>query len=390
MTHLNDSQLRAYLDGELSEIERPAVSEHLASCADCRAQLTEAETRAARINTRLNTVSSAPSAIPSSQHALARFRARAIQRKEPLTMFKSLFSLRARPMWFGLAMVAMLLLALSFAPVRALANELLNLFRVQQVTVLSIDSTRLTELGTNSTLAKQIGDMFSNSVTVTREASDPQTTTTAAEASQLAGFNVRLWDGETPSQLVVHGGPAFEVVIDRARAQAILDDAGRSDLQLPESLDGAKLSVDIPTSVSAGYGDCPKSDEAGKGGVPERRLINCVLFVQVPSPTVTAPPELDVVKLAEIGLQFTGMSAEDARAYSQSVDWTSTLVIPIPRNAASYSQVEVDGVTGTLIQRPTDDAPAYTLIWVKNGIVYAVGGVGSDTSKALEIANGLK
>ena len=114
------------------------------------------------------------------------------------------------------------------------------------------------------------------------------------------------------------------------------------------------------------------------------------MLVQIPSPTVNTPPDVDLAKLAEIGLEFTGMSPEQAQAFSQNVDWTSSLVIPIPRNAATYQQVSVDGVTGTLIQRPVDDAPEFALVWVKNGIIYAIGGLGSDSAKAIEMANALQ
>ena len=84
------------------------------------------------------------------------------------------------------------------------------------------------------------------------------------------------------------------------------------------------------------------------------------------------------------------MSQEQAQAFSQNVDWTSSLVIPIPRNAATYEQVSVDGVTGTLIQRPSDDAPEFALLWVKNGIIYAIGGLGSNSDRAIEMANTLQ
>jgi hypothetical protein len=97
-----------------------------------------------------------------------------------------------------------------------------------------------------------------------------------------------------------------------------------------------------------------------------------------------------VRQLAEIGLQFTGMTPEEAHEFSQTVDWTSTLVVPIPRNGASYRQVSVDGVTGNLIQRPTDDDPQYLLMWVKGDIIYAIGGLGSDTSAALDMANSMQ
>ena len=86
------------------------------------------------------------------------------------------------------------------------------------------------------------------------------------------------------------------------------------------------------------------------------------------------------------------MSPEEAAEFTNTVDWTSTLVVPIPRNAASHQQVSVDGVTGTLIERSGedgDDAPQFALFWVKDGIIYTIGGLGSNAQQALEIANSL-
>ena len=97
----------------------------------------------------------------------------------------------------------------------------------------------------------------------------------------------------------------------------------------------------------------------------------------------------DIDQLAQIGLEFTGMTPEEAAAFTETVDWTSTLVVPIPKNAAVYEQVQVDGVTGTLIQRPADDAPQFALLWVKDGIIYAISGLGSNSQQALEMANSL-
>jgi hypothetical protein len=114
------------------------------------------------------------------------------------------------------------------------------------------------------------------------------------------------------------------------------------------------------------------------------------MLVEVPSPTVNTPPDLDVSQLAAIGLQLSGMSAAEAQAYSQTVDWTSTLVIPIPRNGASYHTVNVDGVEGYLIERPVDDAPQYALVWTKGGIIYAIGGLGDGAQAAIEMANSLE
>jgi hypothetical protein len=309
-------------------------------------------------------------------------------------MLKSIFSPRWRPAWAGLGIVVLLAGALSFAPVRAWAGEMLSLFRVQKIVVLPIDTTRLGELGNDQTVSKQISSLLSDSVTVTKKADKPKTVADAAQASQAAGFAVRLPANrkDTP-QLTVQDSTAFQAVVDRARAQALLDEAGLTDLKLPASLDGATIVVDIPAGVTAGYGDCPKLDEEGNAkaeGSPGRRMANCILLAEIPSPSVNAPPDLDVQQLAEMALRFTGMTAKQAHDFSQTVDWTSTLVIPIPRNGSTYKQVTVDGVSGYLIERPADDAPQYALVWLKNGIIYAIGGFGSDTAGALAMANSLK
>ena len=391
--HLNDGQLRAYLDGELAARD---ADQHLADCSNCRAHLTALEAEAQRVSHRLAALDPQPDdPLLAARPAFARFKAqRATHRKETF-VFNQFLGKRSRsgPVWAGLTVVAVLAVAFSLAPVRAWAGQFLGLFRVQQVTVLPIDTTRLSELSGNETLGKQISQMFSKSVNVTQQPGDPQIAASAAEASQLAGFvtPVRLPDNRSDApQLTVQGGTAFEFTVDRSLAQSILDEAGRSDLQLPASLDGAKIAVDIPAAVTVAYGNCPKPEGSDEPGSPGRRFADCVVLAQIPSPTVTTPPDLDVTALAQIGLQFTGMTADEAQAFSQTVDWASTLVVPIPRNGAVYTEVPVDGVTGYLIQRPADDAPQYAVIWVKNGIIYTIGGLGSDSASALEMANSLK
>ena len=186
-------------------------------------------------------------------------------------------------------------------------------------------------------------------------------------------------------------------------AKALLDEAGRGDLVLPKEVDGADVSVTIPSSVSIAYGTCPEPSseseaerererEMETSGPREELYADCIIFAQIPSPEVSAPASLDLARLAQIGLEFTGMSPEEAAEFTSTVDWTSTLVVPIPQDAASYEQVPVDGVTGALIERTIedgDDAPRFALFWVKDGILYTIGGLGGDAQTALEIANSL-
>jgi hypothetical protein len=390
--HLNDDALRAYADHEMADMA--GATAHLAGCDNCRGRLDALQARAGRVAARLANLEAGPGAAPRpAAQALAQFNARksSAAQKEKLTMFNRLFAPRLRPAWIGAGLVLVLAIALSFQPVRVWAGNLLGLFRVQQVVVVPVDNTRLSAITGNDALGQQISQMMSDSVKVTKDPGDPVAVPDAQTASDAAGFQVRLPASQNDApKLTVQGAAAFEFVADRGRAQDILTQAGFTNVQLPASVDGALIKVNIPAGVSAAYGDCPKlDDESSVKGSIGRTMRNCIVLAQIPSPTVVAPPDLDVAALAQIGLQFTGMTAEQAQAFSQSVDWTSTLVVPIPRNGAKYTQVQVDGVTGSLIQRPLDDAPEYSLIWVKNGIIYAIGGLGNNVDAALAMANSL-
>ncbi len=387
--HVSHADLRAHADGELSNTRAAALVAHLAECPDCRVRLVAVNKQAARVQARLAALAPTRQEAPQpAQRARQAIQVR--QRKDGNTMWKSLMARRS--LWAGLATVAVLAMAFSFAPVRAWAGEFLSLFRVEQIAVVPIDITGLSSLNGDQNLAEQISQLFAESVNVTKQPGEPVTADSADAASQLAGFTVRgLSAASGAATYLVQDGAAFDVTLDRARAQAVLDAAGRSDLQLPASLDGAQISVEIPTAVTVAYGGCHSTNsgefetDAAHGNWDDHNT--CVMLAQVPSPSVNAPPDLNVAALAELGLQFTGMSADEAHAFSQTVDWTSTLVVPIPRNAASYEQVSVDGVTGTLIYRPADDGvpQRYVLMWVKDGIIYALSAYG-DSAAALTLA----
>ncbi len=385
--HLREGQLRAALDGELAG----EALDHLRACPSCQARQETIQAQAQRTAHKLVFLSSPRNDAPlPASAAWNRFKQEKLVQKE-YPMFKKLFNVPL--IRYGVPALLVLTMIMAFPGARAFASQLLDLFRVQQVTVLPIDATGIEKLNGNDALGKQMSQLISSSVKTTKEPGKPVDASDAKQASQLAGFAVRLPDGMTPSRINVMNGSAFTLTVDRAKAQALLKEAGRSDLVLPDSIDGAEISVDIPAGVSTDYGTCPAPSADGdpnmRPGSRGRLYADCVIFAQIPSPTVTAPPSVNVPQLAQIALEFTGMSSDQAKAFTDSVDWTSTLVVPIPKNAATYEQVTVDGVKGTLIQRPADDAPQFVLIWIKNGIIYTIGGLGSNSQQAIDMANSL-
>jgi hypothetical protein len=390
-THLDDGSLRAFLDeepGGSTALEEAA--RHIAGCPACQERLEEIAAKSRLTGQHLAFLASPPETSSlQARSAYTQFKHRLNQTKEK-PMLQKIF--RLRTLFAGLAVTALLVIALSIPSGFAWAGQFLGLFRVQQVAVVPIDPTGLVTLRGNSVIGQQISQLLAQSINFDQKPGKAVPVSTAEQASQAAGFTVRLPESElVHPALLMQPGAAFSFTVDRVRAQALLDEAGRTDLVLPQSLDKETISVTIPNSVTASYGDCPSQVEEMAGlGSNGRRYADCMVLAEMPSPTVHTPPDVDVQKLAEIGLQFTGMTADEALAYTQSIDWTSSLVIPLPKNAATYQKISVDGVNGMLIQRPADDAPEFALVWVKDGIIYTIGGLGSDSPRAIAMANSLK
>jgi hypothetical protein len=152
------------------------------------------------------------------------------------------------------------------------------------------------------------------------------------------------------------------------------------------------------------YGSCPAWHKAGNSNseshaeaLAQRKMermanlkeTNCTYFMQAPSPTVSVPPNLNMSEIAEAALELAGMSPSEAHSFCQTVDWSSTMVVPIPRNTSSYEKVSVDGVDGTLITETLAQGNRYTLLWIKNGVIQSLMGQG-DSSDALTLAASLR
>ena len=307
-------------------------------------------------------------------------------------MLKKIFARQYRLAWVAVAIIAILAVALAFPPVQAIANSFLGLFRVQQVTFVQVNPGNLPDqLGSSS----QFEYMLSEDVQV-EDLGELQKAADAAEASALAGISVRLPASiEGDLRLEIQPGTRASFKVDLARVRAVLAELGQDDIQLPDELDGATITLDLPASVVAAYGDCQFDSEGARAAgsdpdSPTPRLPECTTLVQMLSPTITAPPGLDLAKLGEAYLQVMGMTPEEAARFSQTVDWTTTLVIPIPRYGTDYEDVQVDGVQGWFIQQSLEDhADQFLLIWIKDEIVYALTGPGN-ISTALTIAESLK
>ncbi len=401
MNCVSENSLRAYQDGELRAAEGEEIETHLSICAECGKRLNLIAATSERVQAQIASLGPATSETNVDVHAaLSRFKAQqsagivTVASTPELVVDESPARRRGgvkqwRPLWIGAVAATILLCSLAFPFGRGLAQRFLGTLRVEKVQPVRLD---FSALDGNRPLQEMLRQMISDKVVVTAE-EKPQPASTAANASQLAGFSVQVLGARTDApKFIVGGQHAFHMTIDRTRLQEIFDQAGRADLLLPATLDGANVSVNVPRSIMVEYGDCPEAHAAGTQPAPTRPRsggwANCLALQEAPSPLISMPSDLNLQQLAEIGFQLAGMSATQARDLGQTIDWKSTLVLPIPRFASSYSQVTVNGVQGTLIQGSGRRGPDYVLVWVKNGIIYGLVGHG-DSSNAVALANSL-
>lgn len=391
MSCLPDGVLQAQINRELSESERKDTERHLAECRRCRARLEQLERESRQVVSRLSELDPAEQASSEASAALARLRARldrdAEQRSPRGNVLREFFARHPAPAWGAAAILVLVVILISLAPARSAAQRVLAMLRIQKVTVVPVDLS----VTPNRDTVQRIRQLISSRVTVTLSPGKPQIETDAASASKLAGFSVRVLTGVAGApHIAVVGEQGYVMTLDRDRLEEILGDLGRSDLQIPSQVDGQIVAVHIPKAAFIRYGDCESHQRAAGSSDSAHQAAGCVAVAEVPSPIVSVPPGLNINQLAEIALEAAGMSEAQAAAFCQTVNWKTTLVVPIPENASSYQQVEVDGVEGTLIMgRPHEGRPGeFALVWVKNGIIYSIHGTGGP-DRALALAGTL-
>jgi len=294
-----------------------------------------------------------------------------------------------RAAWAALAIVAVMAISLAFEPVRAVASSFLGLFRVEHIQVIEIDpDTVSNQFESASDFEALLADEMQF-----EEFGEPQEAADAAEASQLSGFSLRLPSAlQDEPKFLVQPGSRASFTVDMELVSAVLQEIGRTDIRLPADLDGAKIEVEVPTGVMTLYGDCevepaPSSDPDAAPRPRRSGPLDCTTLMQLPSPTVSAPPGLDMTGIGEAYLQILGLTADEAGRMARKVDWTTTFVVPIPRYSVDYQDVQVDGVAGILLLQSY--RRGYVLVWVKDGMMYALSGPG-EPAAALEIAESLK
>jgi len=275
--------------------------------------------------------------------------------------------------------------AFMLPPVRAAAQSFLDLFRVKKFAAVPVDPERLARLQKGDLDLKAL---VSDQVEVVEPGRKPEAVAGAEAAGADAGVVVRspsaLPRGATLVEVAVARPGAFRVTLDVSKMEALAHAVGIDDPALPAEWDGATVDVKAPPVVVMRY----------------HRGQDDFALLQARSPEVNLPEGVDLARLGTLGLRMAGMSPEEARVFARTIDWRSTVLVPIPMEGGTFREVEVRGRKGLLVtsrQPPKASADGgvrsgsrwhSVLLWAEGNEVFAVHGPGQGV-EVLEMAQSI-
>jgi hypothetical protein len=272
---------------------------------------------------------------------------------------------------------------LAVPSVRVAAQSLLDVFRVKRVAAVPTDFKRLDRLSENLDMKTFLGEQVETLV----DPGNTQTLDSVEAAAGASGLEVKLPkavpNGFTGPTVRYRPAGTYRVTADMNKVQTILDTLEIDDVEVPWEANGAVFVVKAPPVVELVY----------------RRGDSEIVFVQSQSPEVELPPGVDLRRLGEIGLRVQGLSAAEARSFARTIDWSSTLVVPVPVMGSEYHEVDLRGGKGLLVtmqhaRRPdgtrvTQGPRRSALIWTTNDRVFRLTGRGNGVD-LLQMAHSIR
>lgn len=275
-----------------------------------------------------------------------------------------------RPLWRPLvaaaAGLAVLVALFAFPAVRAGAQAMLDMFRVRNFVAVSFDPARLEKL---RALKENRAMLVFDRQEVIQDPGKPVVEPSPAAAGAVAGFAVQspsfLPNGLVLDTVAVTGEGRARLGASTTRLREVLNALDLRDVQVPPNLDSQDLMVHTYPVVAQSY----------------RAEKHHLQLLQSRNPEVSMPAGVDLPRLGEIGLRILGIDAGEAHRLASSIDWRSTLLVPVPTTASSFVQVTVQGNPGLLVTTKGEEAEGNkrrragsVLLWTQGDRVFALAG----------------
>ncbi len=366
---IEEGKLRAYLDQALSAEELAKVKKELADSPEAQAALARLSQERHDFASYLTALTPPSGEQPDAAQAWRRFQRQISGQSNPTqttamkerigNMLNQSFIKRYQPAFVLLTVVAIIAIALSFAPVRAVAGNLLKIFRVQTVKVVPVDKEDVEALRNNPNLEKLV-DQFEPQLKVITD-SEPQKVDSVDEAADLVNFDVAeitaLPAEAGDPTITVYQQKVVHLQLDKELLEAVFE-AAEIEVDLSDSIDAEPIIVTQPDTV------VQKWHHEGE---------EIVSFTQMTAPAIEYPDGLDLNALGVAGLQLLGISKEEATTLGQTIDWANTIILPVPRDSEmTTTEISIKGTTGLLFAHPDPEDGGSAVTWTQNGKSYFI------------------
>jgi hypothetical protein len=218
--------------------------------------------------------------------------------------------------------------------VRVSAESFLAMFRVANFVGVRIETRTVNTAAEAVDLPRLLGEQ----VQVVQEPGRPVNVGSVADASAAVHFTVAeptdLPRDSRLTDIAVQAPGVVRITADVERLRDVLNALNIRDLDVPQELDGKIAVVRTGPVVRLGY--------AVRG-------LTFSVF-QTTTPDIALPDGIDLAQLGEMALRISGMPRTDAHRFAQTIDWHSTVLVPIPPNAEQFRQVDVNGHQGLAVQ----------------------------------------
>ena len=287
---------------------------------------------------------------------------------------------KTRLAMIGMAALAIVALLFTLSPVQTAAGSFLSIFRVKRFVAVTVDPNAMPKMARPAELGSftTSGDPMPRVVTI-------------GDAEKLIGFRLPLpsWfpKGLEPKPTAVAAaGPFTQTFVpDLKKVRAYLSSVGASKVKLPDSLDGAPITLQMAASAMVLYLE-PGAAVRSSDGMPVPAAGKRFLNVGVTSsPTLNVPSGIDVEQIRSEILKMPGLPQELVSQLRAIDDWRSTAVVPVFKGTSH--EVVVQGEKGLMITQ--GDSKGCSLIWPKDGRIYALSGTFSE-DEILAVANSMR
>lgn len=368
MRHLSDGALRRLYDEPLA-LEEEARG-HYRNCVECRSRFS-AVSEDARYAAGLLAV---PGATVDSEAALGRLKSAAPagdrrDRRPVLTFLRGLGW--RKPAGVGLVAAA-LAASVAFTPLAATVTQI---FEPKQITPVPVNVSDNDLAGLKA--LSSWGDVTQAGTAQVKEAAS------ADEARANAGGNDLPLIAPKSLPAAIGAVPVSYGSVGQVKGTVTFND------KAPVSLQKKTVTVQAGPAEAAFYGDLSKARSAGKDASSPQQAAQALgptmVIVETHAPKVTSTgASIGDIKKALLAQPNLSKSVRDA---INDIDSPSgNLPIPIPAEYAKSSKTTENGVTYTVVG--DDTGLGAGVIFVKSGILYAVGGT-IRTDEAMAVARSL-